>query len=186
MKLSSEDYAIYNQMEDLADLAIWQVITEDSGACGCAFCRSDMKCLILNRLKADYKPIAALKDSRAIHSLQDLEEELFNQIMVETHRALALVKQEPRHEDERSRLHNQMEDLVVFAMREVLSHQDKELSFAQLSEIMALVLNDLKPRYTTTNKGRAFSRTIEIDPDYLARIYSSIYAAFSQLETKAL
>lgn len=50
---------------------------------------------------------------------------------------------------------------------------------------MAAVLSDLRPRYTTTHKGSAFSRTIQIDPDYLARIYSSIYAAFNKLKAKS-
>ncbi len=60
MTLSSKDYAIHNQMEDLADLAIQQVISEDPDACGCPFCRSDMKCLILNRLQPAYQPVAEL------------------------------------------------------------------------------------------------------------------------------
>lgn len=185
MKLGSEDYAIHNQMEDLADLAIQQAISEDPSACGCSFCRSDVKCLILNRLEPAYKPVAELEKDCITHRLEDLERELFNQIMAETHRALALVNDEPRHGEQRFRLHNELEDSVVLALREVLTHQPIDLSFAQLSEVMASVLNDLRPRYSTTHKGSAFSRTVEIDPDYLARIYSSIYAAFNKLKSKA-
>lgn len=184
MTLSSKDYAIHNQMEDLADLAIQQVISEDPDACGCPFCRSDMKCLILNRLQPAYQPVAELDRGR-LARLEDLERELFDQIMVETHRALALVKSGPRHQGKRSPLHNELEEFVVIALREVLNHQEQTLTFAQLSRVMAAVLSDLRPRYTTTYKGSAFPRTIQIDPDYLARIYSSIYAAFNKLKAKS-
>ncbi len=185
MMVSSKDYAVHNQMEDLADAAIQQVISEAVGVCGCTFCRSDMKCLILNRLKPAYKPIVEPDGDSALYRLEDLERDLFDQIMVETHRALALVKAEPRHEEKRSPLHNELEEFVVIALREVLSHQERTLTFAELSKVMASVLNDLRPRYTTTHKGSAFSRTVQIDPDYLARIYSAIYAAFNKLKTRA-
>ncbi|MDI9441113.1 MAG: late competence development ComFB family protein [Bacillota bacterium] len=182
MKLSSEDYAIHNLMEELVDLAIEQVIAEDSTACDCAFCRADMKCLVLNRLKAEYRPVAELEEDYAPTDLRDVGKELFDQLMVETHWALDIVKAEPRHEDRRSPFHNEMEDLVLYALGEILTHQQRDLSFDQISSVMALVLNDVTPRYTTTQKGSAFSRTVQIDPDYLARIYSRIYAALDRLE----
>lgn len=181
MKIRPEDYGIFNSMEELADQAIQQVLSEEKGACGCPTCTEDMKCLILNRLEPAY--IAVPKGNGEVKRvlLEDLEQSLFDQLMIETHRALEQVQAEPRHGDQRSPLHNALERIVVVALQEVLKYGQQELDFSELSAMMALVLNELKPRYTTTSKGSAFTRLVEIDPDYLARIYSRIYSAYDKL-----
>lgn len=183
--IGSEDYGIHNDMKDVVGLAIFRVLSEDKSACRCPQCQSDMQCLILNRLTPQYRPVdQGNLESKEIR-LEDLERDLFNQIMVESYRALHIVKNEPRHHVNRTFLHNSLEEVVLVALHDILRQEKRQLDYTSLSKVMAYVLNNLQPRYTTTNKGHVFSRTVEIDPGYLAKIYANIYNALGELQPKA-
>lgn len=78
MKISPDDYGIHNDMEDVAELAIQQVLSEDRTACSCPLCRVDMKSLILNRLTPLYRPISKENTTKREIRLSDLNRDLFN------------------------------------------------------------------------------------------------------------
>lgn len=177
MRIRAEDYAIHNAMEDVVDQAIDQVLSEDQAACRCPECRDDIKSQILNRVHPLYHPVISGEPKRNPLMLEDLETDLFNKLMVECYKALTRVKENPRHHDERTRLHNAAEDILRAAVSEVLSNQKMHLDRDELSRLMAGALNGLKPSYTTTHKGDAFTRASEIDAAYLAQVYSEIFGA---------
>lgn len=179
MRISSEDYGIHNDMEDVVELAIYQVLSQDRSACDCPQCHVDMKSLMLNRLTPQYRAVPKGEESRTEIRLNDLERDLFNKVVAESYRALAKVKGEPRHDTNRTFLVNSIEEVVVVALQDILRQEKRELDYDSISKVMAHVLNSLEPRYTTTHKGHVFSRTVEIDPAYLAKIYSSIYNALT-------
>lgn len=177
MRIRPEDYAIRNAMEDVVDQAIDQVLSEDRAACDCSACWDDMKSQILNRVHHLCHPVISGEPKPSPIILEELETDLFNKLMAECYKALIRVKENPRHNDERSRLHNVTEGILRAAVSEVLSNQKIHLDRDELSRLMAGALNGLKPSYTTTHKGDAFTRASEIDVAYLAHVYSEIFNA---------
>jgi len=176
MRIRVEDYAIHNAMEDVAEQAVNRVLSEDPIACDCSACRDDVKSQVLNKVAPRYHPVISGEWRRQL-ILEHLDTSLFNQVMVECYKALCRVKEYPRHEQERSTLHNTTEDLLRFAASEILSNQKVHLDRQDLSRLMATALNGLKPAYTTTHKGDVFVRASEVDPAYLAQVYSEIFQA---------
>ncbi|NMB02192.1 MAG: late competence development ComFB family protein [Firmicutes bacterium] len=180
MKKSSNDYEIYNIMEHVADQAIERVLAEDSLACSCQLCRDDAKSCMLNNLPPLYSPVIAGEKLRK-PELEELDTPLFNKVMVECFKAVMKVKNSPRHENHRSGVQNSTESIVIHALRDVLTREKIHLDRDELSMVVANVLNDLKPQYTTTRKGDVFCRTAEMDAGYLAKVYTSIYNALKEL-----
>lgn len=58
-------------------------------------------------------------------------------------------------------VHNMMEEIVRSCLRELMAHQSKlkSLSEKEQSDIMALALNKLPPKYVSTLKGEMFAKT---------------------------
>lgn len=186
MKLTKDDYAIYNILEEVVEQAVGEVLSEDNSACKCPYCRDDIKCFVLNRLKPQYEPvISTIPEKRPIH-LDRLESSLFHRIMIESYKALAKVKAQHRHDVNRSSLHNTTEDLALLAFRDIYKQEKLSLGREELSQVMATTLNGLTAQYSTTVKGDVFSRTLEVDPSYLAKLYSSIYNALKELPVNSL
>lgn len=180
MKISTADYDVHNVMEDVAQQAIERVLGEDSSACSCQMCRDDMQSYMLNQLQPHYYPGQPGQDFK-IPELEKLEGDLFNRVMVECYKSVQKVKKSPRHDHTRSPVHNYAANMVISALQDILTREKLQLGRLELSELMALVLNDLKPKYTTTPKGDVFIRTAEMDPAFLARLYTSIYNALKEL-----
>lgn len=183
-KLRPEDYVIHNAMEDVADQAIQRILTEEPTACGCPLCRSDMKSLMLNRLNPLYYPILQDGMPQRSFTLERLETELFNRVMIECYSAVMKTKAHPRHDQNRSMLQNSTESIVLHAVQEILAQEKITLGRDDLSRLMAGALNGLKPHYTTTPKGDVFSRTVEVDTAYLAKVYASIYNTLKDIRSK--
>lgn len=183
MRLTQQDYAVHNVMEDFVDQAIAQVLSEDASACRCDFCRDDLKCLALNRLQAQYEPVLSTPQWRADLKLDRLESGLFNLIMIETYKSLTAIKANPRHEGQRTAMRNCTEDFVFLALRDILVQEKLSFERDGLSRVVASALNALKPQYTTTTKGDVFTRTMEVDPGALAKLYASIYNALKGVQT---
>lgn len=181
MKISSNDYAVHNYLEDIADQAIGQVLSEESTACSCHLCRDDIKSYMLNQLKPHYYAITPEEEIRK-PVLEKLETKLFNQVMVECYTAVLKVKQKPRHNHTRSAVQNSTERMAIWALRDILSSEHIHLDRTELSKLVAIILNDLKPQYTTTLKGDVFCRTLEMDSAYIAKVYTSIYNALKELQ----
>jgi len=184
VKVKAEDYRIHNEMEEVADLVIKEILSEDSSICGCSSCQADMKSLILNRLNPQYYPILNTADERREVSLDLLDSDLFNEVLVETYRAVLKVKDKPRHDGERFYLRNSAEEIALSALNEILQGEKRTFTGNQLSTLMSLVMNNLKPLYTTTFKGSAFTRTAEVDPSYIAEVYSHIFNALKQIDSQ--
>lgn len=182
MRIRAEDYAIHNVMEDVADQAIDQVLSEDRSACACLRCRDDLKAQILNKVQHQYQAVLP-GVSRTPLRLEELETGLFNKVMVECYKALIRVKENPRHEGESVALNNTTESLLRIAVSEVLSNQKLHLDRDALSRLMAEALNGLRPSYTTSHKGDAYTRATELDANYLAGVYSQIFRALEGLQT---
>lgn len=183
MKLSTDDYKIYNKMEDVVAQAVQQVLSEDKDACGCPVCRADMQAMILNQLTPQYCPVLETGFKNEKLRLESLGLELFNKVVAESYRAIAKTKAEPRHDETRTFLHNSIEEIILCALQDILRQETRKLDYEELSRVMAKVLNDITPRYTTTHKGDVFSRTVEIDASYLAKVYSIIYSALAKVRS---
>lgn len=177
MKISTESYAVLNLMEHVAEQVMEHVLAEDEGACRCPKCRDDLKSQMLNHLEPMYVPAADGEQPQTAMEIGDLEEQVFNKAMYECLRAAKKIKENPRHDWERSPLHNSTETMVLPALRDVLTREGLELSFEELSTIMADILNSLKPHYVTTPKGDVFTRTLELDPGAVAKVYARVYNA---------
>ncbi len=184
MKVRPEDYSIHNYMEDVADQAIDQVLSEDGTACDCPVCRDDVKSQMLNQLHHLYEPIIPGEPERAPMRLSLLGADLFNKVMIECYKALMKVKDNPRHDSNRRSLHNTTESIVRLGVSEILSNQKLFLERSDLSRLMAGALNGLKPSYTTTYKGDAFSRTSELDPRSLAKVYTQVFQALEGIQVR--
>lgn len=184
MKIGPEDYDIRNAMEDVADQAIMQVLSEERLACGCDLCLDDMRSHMLNKLHHLYYPIIPGDAEETPVILDRLETDIFNRVMIECYKAVMKVKENPRHDYTRSTLRNTTESMVRFALREVLAQEKLVLSRDDLSRLMAGALNGLKPAYITTPRGDAFSRTVEMDASYLANVYTKIYNALEEIRAK--
>ncbi|HHY10022.1 MAG TPA: late competence development ComFB family protein [Firmicutes bacterium] len=185
MKLGFSSYSVHNNREELAKLAIHRVLSEEKEACSCPLCTNDMLALVLNSLKADYIPTSEAEAKKETPRLETLPRDLFNKLMVEAYRAMAVVKENPRHEGERSPLRNGVAEILLLALEEILPRHDPAWrEFDNLSQIMALALNELPPQYSTTYKGRVYSRLAEIDAGYLARVYAVVYNAINKLKEK--
>lgn len=182
MQITKDDYAIYNEMEELVDQALKQLLSEDPSACNCPICLEDMSCLVLNQMHAMYKPVTdGSKINKESIRLDHLQPGLFNQIMVESYKALSRVKEEPRHDLEHNERHNSNECLIRFALRDILREQDRILDRDERSQVMAKALNNFKPHYNTTKKGHVFGRAGEVDPSCQAKIYASIFNALKSI-----
>lgn len=181
MKISSNDYAIHNHMEDIAEQAIEQLLSEDNTACSCPLCRDDMKSFMLNHLEPNYYAIIP-EEAKKHPVLEKVETRIFNQVMIECYTAMLKVKQKPRHDHTRSIVQNSTERMAIFALQDILSREHIQLERTELSRLVAIILNDLKPQYTTTHKGDVFCRTVEMDSAYLAMVYTSIYNALKKLQ----
>lgn len=182
MRLRPEDYAIHNAMEDVADQAVQQVLSEDRTACDCSHCRDDIKSQILNKMHHAYHPVVSGEPIPDPIMLEHLDTDTFNRVMVECYKALIRVKENPRHDNtDRPPLHNTTEGILRAAVSEVLSNQKLHLERDDVSRLMAKAMNGLKPSYTTTYKGDAFTRASEIDAAYLANVYSQIFKALEGL-----
>lgn len=181
MRIRPEDYAIHNAMEEVADQAIDKVLSEDKSACDCSMCRDDIKAQMLNRVQHRYYPILKGEPQPPAVVLEEMEAALFNKVMLECYKALQLVKLKPRHEHDRAELTNTAEGLLAVGVSEILSNQKLFLDRDSLSQLMAEALNGMEPSYTTTYKGDAFSRVAEMDPAYIAHVYSEIFHALEIL-----
>lgn len=58
-------------------------------------------------------------------------------------------------------VHNMMEDIVRNCLKDLMMHQPKlaALGEKEQSDIMALALNKLPPKYVSTMKGEMFAKT---------------------------
>ncbi len=183
MRIRPEDYAIHNAMEDVADQAIEQLLSEDGNACACLLCREDIKSQMLNRMHHRCYSLIGGKPKDVSDVLEDLETSLFNKVMLECYKAVIRVRENPRHDQGRASLNNTTEGILRFAVSEVLSNQKLILDRGDLSRLMAEALNGLKPSYTTTHKGDAFNRVAEMDPAHIAHVYAQIFSALECLQT---
>lgn len=184
MKIKAQDYKIHNRMEDAVDLALEELLSEDPSICGCPLCRTDMKSLILNRINPQYYGVSGTNNEQEEVNLDLLESDLFNEILVESYRAVLKVKEDPRHNREKAYLQNSTEEIVLGCLNEILREEKRDFAKSELSTLMATVMNNLRPRYTTTPKGSAFSRTSEVDPSYVAEVYAHIFNAFKTINIK--
>ena len=182
MRIRPEDYAIHNAMEDVVEQAVEKVLEEDKRACSCSMCQDDIKAQMLNRLQHRYHPLLTGQPKPPGLELEDLETGLFNKVMLECYKALQLVKVSPRHEHDRVELTNTTEAILGFAVSEILSNQKLFFERDDLSQLMAESLNGLEPAYKTKHKGDAFSRVAEMDPTYIAYVYSAIFHALKVLD----
>ena len=181
MKISPRDYSIYNRMEDVAQHAVAEILEEDNSGCRCSMCREDMRSFLLNQLPPMYVPILP-GEVRQPLVVDDLDPATVSKVVVESHRAVDLVRANPRHEHERAPMGNCTVKMVLGAVGEVLTREGLELGREALSRLMAETLNELPPCYTTSNKGDAYARTAELDFGSLAKIYSAIYGALKRLQ----
>lgn len=186
VKLSFESYGVHNWTMEVAEEALERILSEEGDVCTCPLCFSDMKALALNNLKPDYRPLLSPAEStkkRQAIKLENLEKVLFNQVMAEAYKAVLQVRAQPRHVGERQALRNDVEEILLLAVQEVLPRKDKRWQeYRHLSALMAAALNNLKPEYSTTYKGRVYARTAEIDASYLAQVYAAIYNALAELK----
>lgn len=180
MRIRAEDYDIHNDMEDVVDQAIDQVLSEDGTACDCPLCRIDLKAQILNKMQHQYRAVIP-GHTQSCLLLEEVETGLFNKVMVECYKALIRVKGNPRHDGDRVDLNNTTENILRFAVSEVLSNQKLFLDRHDLGRLMAGAMNELKPSYTTSHKGDAYIRASELDASYLAYVYSRIFRALEGL-----
>lgn len=80
-------------------------------------------------------------------------------------------------------VHNLMEDIVKHCLKEIQhSHPDlKDCSNHTLSDIIAIVLNKLPPKYVSTHKGEIFAKT-----QLKAQVESDVYRELSYAIDKVL
>lgn len=181
MKISTASYSVCNLMEQVAEQVMEQVLAEDESVCRCSKCRDDLKSQMLNHLEPMYVP-ATGEQSQTAQLIEELEEQVFNKAVDECLRAAKIIKDNPRHDWERSPLHNSIEKMVLPALQDVLTREGLQPSFEELSTIMAEILNCLKPHYVTTSKGDVFTRTLELDPGAVAKVYARVYNALQDFE----
>ncbi|HOK30529.1 MAG TPA: late competence development ComFB family protein [Limnochordia bacterium] len=181
MKISTSDYALYNRMEAAAQEAVEQVLAARTEGCTCQMCREDMQCLLLNQLKPQYVPLLP-GISKEPWTLEDLGAKARAEVMAAAEHAVFVVRHNPRHGHERAPMQNCTEAMVLGALGEVLTREKLALGREELSRLMAEVLNELPPRYTTSFKGDAFARTAELEAASVASILTAIYGALKRLE----
>lgn len=180
MKIKPGDYAIHNRMEDVAKQAVALVLEEHDAGCSCRMCREDMQSLLLNQLPRRYVSVVPSIPLEPLR-MEELEAETAAKVMWEARRAVSLVRKSPRHEHDRSPMQNCTESMARSALGEVLAQEQLEVSREQLGWIMAEILNELPPHYTTSFQGDAFARTAELDWGSLAKTYSIIYNVLKRL-----
>lgn len=182
MKIDASDYSIYNRMEDVANQAVTRVLAEETAGCSCEMCREDMQSYLLNQLPPRYVPVLPGEPFPPLH-VDRLDGDLFRKVVIESYKAALLVRRNPRHDHERAPKQNYTERLARKALGEILAQEGLEdLNSSILSRLMAEVLNELPPRYTTSAKGDAFARTDELDWGSLAKVYTAIINALKKLE----
>lgn len=61
-------------------------------------------------------------------------------------------------------IHNYMEDIVSDTIEEILSRREDDICKCEQCklDIMALALNQLKPKYVVTEKGRIYTKLAEV------------------------
>lgn len=180
VKINQSDYSICNRMESVAAEAISQVLLDEVDGCRCPLCQEDMQCYLLNQLEPLYVPVLSEGIGKEM-SLQDLAPDLRRRVVSEAYRAVIVVWGSVRHGGERAILHNYTERVVLEALGEALAQEKLDLGREELSMLMADIMNDLPPRYTTSHKGDAFVRTDELVPTSFARVYSAIYHSLHRL-----
>ena len=177
-------YEIHNRMEEVAELVVKKVTSEEHSVCTCPRCLLDMQALVLNTLSPDY--VVLEKDRPAeglIISLDSLERELFHHALAGAYQALDIVKSAPRHDDTEVLLHNYSEDIIASTLGEILQHRKTPCTCPScMSKVMVHALNNLKPRYTTTSKGDVYARVDEVDTRHLATVYAAVYSALNKVE----
>ena len=156
-----DEYGIHNRMEEVADLVVKKVTSEDQSACTCTRCQLDMQALVLNILSPDYVVLEKGRpnDGLLITSLDSLERELFHHAVAGAYRALDTVKNAPRHDGTEVSLRNYSEDIIASTIEEILHHRKTACTCPGcMSKVMVHALNNLKPRYTTTPKGNVYAQ----------------------------
>ncbi|NLJ81348.1 MAG: late competence development ComFB family protein [Firmicutes bacterium] len=185
MRLSLDGFSVHNFREEAVEEALRKILSEEKDACVCPLCLDDMKAMVLNNVEPDYRPLWAEKvpESYKLGQLEALEKTLFNKIMAEAYKAMLRVKAKPRHEGERQPLRNDAAQILLLAAQEILPTKDQRWRQPNhLSALMAEALNNLKPEYSTTYKGRVYARASEIDAGFLAQVYAVVYNAIDKLE----
>ncbi|MDF2717975.1 MAG: late competence development protein ComFB [Paenibacillus sp.] len=80
-------------------------------------------------------------------------------------------------------VHNMMEEIVRNCLKELMAHQTKlaALSEKEQSDVMALALNKLPPKYVSTMKGEMFAKT-----QLRAQVETDVYRELTHAIDKVL
>jgi competence protein ComFB len=80
-------------------------------------------------------------------------------------------------------VHNMMEEIVRNCLKELMAHQSKlaALSEKEQSDVMALALNKLPPKYVSTLKGEMFAKT-----QLRAQVETDVYRELTHAIDKVL
>lgn len=80
-------------------------------------------------------------------------------------------------------VHNLMEEIVRNCLREMIHQQDnlKNLSIKDQSDIMAITLNNLPPKYVATTQGEMYAKT-----QLRSQVETDVYRELSYAVNKVL
>lgn len=170
-------YQVHNYMEEVVATVITNHRDNNPEMCKCERCFLDISAIVLNQIKPQYLK-AELVQTR-------IDPILIADIVTKVEKASEQVACSPNHESENSEqgnLKNLSEQLVYKVINEVITVNNHEYDDERRYLIASYSLNQVEPRYAVTNRGGAYQRLAELEPQFLPATLSIVCNVIKQLE----
>lgn len=177
MENGTNNYRIHNYMEDLVATVITNERDNNTEMCKCHRCFLDISAIALNQIKPQY--LNQELDQTKIDPI------LIADIVAKVKKASEQVALSPNHDpgsEEHCKLKNLSEQLVARIIDEVIAINDHVFDDERRSLIASYSLNQVEPRYAITDRGGAYQRLAELEPQFLPATLSIVCNAIKQLE----
>lgn len=178
MAAAELNFEVHNYMEDIVFDLIQQKLQSDPDFDFCPRCVLDIGALVLNIIKPQYIKVAT--------KFADLDHAAANELEQLVDQAAEKVRANPYHglNGESFELVNLSETMVQRVLADVLEEQGEKFQINDdlIPVAAALVLNQTKPRYAVTVRGRAYQRTAELDHQFAPGMMAAVYNVLNQMK----
>ncbi len=183
MSRTSEDACFRNFTEEVVERTMASVFAADASLCSCKRCQNDIRALALNALTPQYY---VSERSRMLARMIEAPSE--TETAESVNAAVRRVKAIPRHSDaadSEAALINYSEEMVWRVIHDVVTERKDICSCPQcLTDTAAITLNDMRPRYHSTLKGRSYSKLDELDQKFYAECWVTVFHALTKVSTQ--
>lgn len=179
---------ITNYTEEIVDRVMKETLAEEDDVCSCSQCLADIATMALNKLPANY-----YTENREEKSRDSQGQPTTIETMAMVYSAIETVAKSPRHGDNpdlssdlstrQYPLTNYTEEMMLKAIKDITDERPNMCRCERcLQDIAALALNEVSPRYVSSDRGKVFTRLDELDHRFYAKCWVVAFDAVKRVE----